>query len=289
MKRLLRWVGIGLGALLGLLVIALAVIYALSQRTLNQRYPVPQTTIDVPGDAAAIAAGQRLATISGCYASCHGRRAEGAVLFDEPIIGRLVAPNLTASVRKYSDVELANIIRHGLRPDGRSVIVMPSEAFVFLRDADLGRIMAFLRSLPPSEGPGPSVALGPLARLGLATGQYKTAAQLIAETVPLPVAANPDALSGRYLAQTVCAHCHGTDLRGRTTPAYSSPNLQIVAAYSPETFARLMRTGVPLGGQKLGLMREEAQLNLALLTDAEIASLYSYLHTLPDAPPRQPA
>ena len=284
MKRLLRWIGVGLGALLGLIIIALAVIYALSQRTLNHRYPVPQTTIDVPGDAAAIAAGQRLATISGCYASCHGRQAEGAVLFDEPVIGRLVAPNLTASVRKYSDVELANIIRHGLRPDGRSVIVMPAEAFVFLRDADLGRIIAFLRSLPASEGPEPSVVLGPLARLGLAIGQYKTAAQLIAETVPPPVAANPDALSGRYLAQTGCAHCHGTDLHGRTTPAYASPNLQIVAAYSPETFARLLRTGVPLGGQKLGLMREQAQLNLSLLTDAEIASLYSYLHTLPNAP-----
>lgn len=44
-----------------------------------------------------------------------------------------------------------------------------------------------------------------------------------------------------------------------------------------------MRTGVPLGGQKLGLMREEALLNLSLLTDTEIASLYSYLHSLRDA------
>ncbi len=285
MKRLFRWIGIGLGVLLGLTVVAVAVIYALAQRSVNHSYHVPQTAIEVPTDAAAIAEGRRLATINGCYASCHGQQAQGAVLFDEPIVGRLVAPNLAASARNYSDVELANIIRHGLRPDGRSLIVMPSEAFVFLSDADLGRIIAFLRSLPASEGPAPNVTLGPLARLGLATGQYRLAARLIAETVPLPEAASPDALTGRYLAQTVCAHCHGTDLRGRTTPAYASPNLQMVAAYSPETFARLLRTGVPLSGQKLGLMREESLLNLALLTDTEIASLYSYLHTLPDTAP----
>ena len=287
MKRLLRWLGIGLGAVLGLIVIALGAIYVLSQHKLNKRYPLPQTAIVVPNDVASIAAGQRLATIAGCYNSCHGRQVEGAVLFDEPIIGRLIAPNLTASVRAHSDAELANIIRHGLRPDGRSVFVMPAEALTYLSDADLGRIIAFLRSLPASAGPGPGSFLGPLGRLGVVTGQFKMAAQLIAETVPLPEAAGPDAVTGRYIAQTVCAHCHATDLRGRTTPAYVSPNLQIVSAYSADAFTRLLRTGVPLGGQKLGMMRQEAQLNLLLLTDAEIASLYSYLHTLPDAPPQR--
>lgn len=284
MRRVLRWLGIAFGAVLGLIVIAVAVIYLLSQHRLTKRYPLPRTAIVVPDDAASIAVGQRLATIAGCYASCHGPQGEGAVLLDEPIIGRLVAPNLSASVRAHSDTELANIIRHGLRPDGRSVIVMPAEAFTCLNDADLGRIIAFLRSLPASTGPGPSLSLGPLGRLGLVTGQFRMATRLIAETVPLPPAASPDAVTGRYLSQTVCAHCHGTNLRGRTTPAYVSPNLQIVAAYSAAAFTRLLRTGVPLGGQKLGLMREEAQLNLALLTDAEIASLYSYLHSLPDTP-----
>lgn len=287
MRRLLRWLGIAVGALLGLVVVALIAIYLLSQHTLNKRYPLPQTAIVVPNDASSIAEGQRLATIAGCYGSCHGPKAEGEVLFDEPIIGKLVAPNLTASVRAHSDAELANIIRHGLRPDGRSVFVMPAEALTYLNDADLGRIIAFLRSLPPSAGPGPGGSLGPLGRLGVVTGQFKVAAQMIAETVPLPPAAGADAVTGRYFTQIVCAHCHGTNLGGRTTPAYASPDLHIVAAYSPEAFTRLLRTGVPLSGQKLGLMRQESKQNLYLLTDAEIASLYSYLHTLPDIPPKR--
>ncbi len=287
LKRLLRWLGMALGAMLGLIVIAVAAIYLLSQYTLQKRYPLPQTAIVVPGDAASIAAGQRLATIAGCYGSCHGPQGQGEVMFDEPIIGRLIAPNLSTSVRAHSDTELANIIRRGLRPDGRSMFVMPAEAFAYLSDADLGCIIAFLRSLPASAGPGPGSSLGPLGRLGMVTGQFKMAARMIAETRPLPPAATPDAVTGRYYAQAVCAHCHGTNLRGRTTPAYVSPDLKIVAAYPAEAFTRLLRTGAPLGGQKLGIMRQAAQLNLSLLTDAEIASLYSYLHALPDtAPPR---
>jgi mono/diheme cytochrome c family protein len=285
MKRLLRWLGIAIGAVLGLIVLALGVIYLLSQYKLNQHYPLPQTAIVVPSDAASVAEGQRLATIAGCSNSCHGPHGEGEVMFDEPIIGRLVAPNLSASVRAHSDAELANIIRYGLRPDGRSVFVMPAEAFNHLSDADLGRIIAFLHSLPPSSGPAAGSALGPLGRLGVVTGQFKMAAQMIAETVPLPEAKSPDAVTGRYIAQSVCAHCHGTNLRGRATPAYVSANLHVVAAYSADAFTRLLRTGVPLSGQKLGIMRLASQQDLYLLTDAEIASLYSYLHTLPDTTP----
>ena len=51
-----------------------------------------------------------------------------------------------------------------------------------------------------------------------------------------------------------------------------------MAAYSPEAFAELMRTGVALGGRKLGVMGAKARNNLSHLTEAEIAALYSYLH-----------
>ena len=195
-------------------------------------------------------------------------------MFDEPMIARFVAPNLTAAVRKYSDAELAVIIRNGVRPGGRSMVVMPSEAFVLLTDEDVGRIIAFLRSLPAVDGPGPSLSLGPLGRVGLATGKFKLVAQLIAETVPPPEATSKEATYGRYLARTTCAQCHGTSLRGASNPAFTSPTLQVAAAYSREEFAELLRTGVPLGGRKLGEMGVWARNNLSHLTDAEIAALY---------------
>lgn len=203
-------------------------------------------------------------------------------MFDQPLIARIVAPNLTAAVRKFSDPELAGIIRHGVRPDGRSVLVMPSETFVGLTNEDLGRIIAFLKSLPEAAGPGPSISPGPIGRVGLVAGKFKMAAQLIAETVPPPDAANEEARHGRYLARTVCTECHGTDLRGASTPDFISPDLRVVAAYSPDAFTQLLRTGVAITGRDVGVMSAQARNNLSHLTDSEIAALYSYLHAMPE-------
>jgi mono/diheme cytochrome c family protein len=282
MKRLLRWTGTALASLAGLVIVAYAVAYMLSERVLRRTYAIPAVVISAPADPASISEGRRLATVRGCFFGCHGKEAEGRILFDEPIIGRVVAPNLTATVRKYSDAELAVIIRNGIRPDGRSMLIMPAEAFVGLTDEDLARTIAFLRSLPLVAGPGPSVSLGPLGRVGLAVGEFKTVAQLIAETVPPPAATSEDASRGRYLARTVCASCHGTSLRGASNPDFTSPSLQIVAAYSPEAFTHLLRTGVALAGRNLGEMSGVARNNLSQLNDAEIAALYSYLHTMPE-------
>ena len=281
MKRLLRWIGMALGSLAAVGIIAYAFVYVLSERMLRHTYQVPAVAISIPTDPASITEGRRLATIRGCFAGCHGKQAEGDVLLDDPMIARIVAPNLTATVRRYSDAELAVEIRNGVRPGGRSMVVMPSEVFALLTDEDLGRIIAFLRSLPAVAGPGPSFSAGPLGRVGLATGKFKLGAQLIADTVPPPVAMNEEATYGRYLARTTCAQCHGTNLQGASDPE-PSPNLQVVAAYSPETFAQLLRTGVALGGRKLGVMGAWARDQLSHLTDAEIAALYSYLHAMPE-------
>jgi mono/diheme cytochrome c family protein len=279
MKRVWRWIGIVLGSLLGLVVVAYGVVYVASERILQRKHDLPGVTIAVPTDPASIAEGRRQATIRNCF-GCHGKDVGGGVMFDEPIIARIVAPDLTASVRRYSDAQLAVIIRNGLRPDGRSVVVMPAEAFGGMTDEDLGRTIAFLRSLPPSAGPGPGIELGPVGRIGFVAGKFRTTAQLIADTVPPPQAAPGEAVFGRYLATTICAQCHGTALRGDSNPDFTSPDLRIVAAYTPEAFVTLMRTGVALGGRTLGVMTETAKEDLYQLTDAEIAALYSYLHSL---------
>jgi mono/diheme cytochrome c family protein len=159
---------------------------------------------------------------------------------------------------------------------------MPSEAFVGLTDEDLGRIIAFLKTLPTVAGQEPGIVIGPLGRIGLAIGQFKTAAQLIAATVPPPEATNEASAYGRYLARTTCSGCHGTNLRGTSNPDFTSPDLRVVAAYSPDAFVQLLRTGVPLGGRKLGVMGAVARANLSSFTDQEIAAIYIYLHALPE-------
>jgi len=286
MKALIRWAGIAVGGLVVLALIGYAVLYGLSERALQRTYPVPVVKLVIPTDPASIREGQRQVAIRGCF-GCHGENGQGQVFFDEPIVARLTAPNLTEAVRRYSDAQLAVIIRYGLRPDGRSVLVMPSEAFIGMTDEELARTIAYLKSLPQVSGPPADITLGPVGRFAFATDKLKTVARLIADTVPPPPATNPQAEFGRHLARTICAECHGTSLEGDSNPDFTSPSLRVVAAYSPEAFTTLMRTGVAVGGRTLGIMSVRARKYLTHLNDDEIAALYSYLHGMAGATVKQ--
>lgn len=278
MRRVLKWLGILVAVVAGLACVALAYVYVSSERILDRTYTVPSTSIVVSADSQSITVGRRLAQIRGCYGGCHGAQAEGRVFIDEPLLARLVAPNLPQVVRERSDEELERIIRHGIFPDGRSTLGMPSSMFHLLSDEDLGAILAFLRSLPASEGPQTEVSVGPLGRLGLALGQYTPQAALIDHEAPRPAVEASDSLAyGRYLALTVCTECHGLDLGGE--PDGGTPDLAIAAAYSDTAFVRLMRTGKALGDRELELMSEVARRRFSYFTDAEIRALHSFLQS----------
>jgi cytochrome c553 len=282
-RRLWHGLAIAAGLLTGLILGALAVVYARSELILRQRHTVPHHAVTVPTDAAAIAEGKRLATLVGCSGQCHGRDAHGAVMFDDPLIARVVAPSLPRAVHQYDAAQLDAIIRHGVRPDGRTVIVMPAESYQAMNDADLGRIIAYLRSLPVEQTETlPATRAHLLGRVGFTLGKFRPVTQLVSSSpLPPPAAAQVDE-RGRYLARIVCGHCHGTDLRGASNPEFTSPPLQAVRGYNLQEFTTLVRTGQAMGRRELKIMRPVARRCLALMTEDEIAALYRYLHALPD-------
>lgn len=277
--------------LAALILLAGVTVYWLSERSLQRSWDVPLTAFALPGDAAAIAEGRRLATIRGCANGCHGKPGiAGAVFDDDRWYGRLVAPNLSEVVRRYSDAELERAIRHGIKRDGRAVQVMPSDMFARLDDADLGAIIAFLRAEPAVEHALPASTAGPLLRWQLVFGAPAAtfASARIDHAAPHP--AKPDAAEprawGRYLAHSTCTECHGADLRGIDEGGFHTPPLAAVAAYPPEDFRRLMRTGVALGGRTLNdLMTRVARERTSRFTDAEIDALHAYLGTLANVAP----
>ena len=90
MRRVLKWFGIVLGGLIGLLLVAAAVVWLLGGRVMNKRYDAPVVTaISLPTDSASLAEGERLAKIRGCP-GCHEQDLAGAVLFEEPFFGRFI-------------------------------------------------------------------------------------------------------------------------------------------------------------------------------------------------------
>jgi hypothetical protein len=46
------------------------------------------------------------------------------------MVARLVAPNVVRAIKAYSNPELARLLRHGVRPNGSGVVVMPSSMFL---------------------------------------------------------------------------------------------------------------------------------------------------------------
>ena len=276
-----KWTIRILGGLVLLIVAAVGTIYALSERTIGRKYAVRTVPITLPTDSASLARGAHFLEIS-CR-GCHQQDLRGAVMFDEPGIARLVAPNLLERIANYSDAELAGFLRYGVHKDSTSSFVMPPRGYYHLSDADLGSIIASLRSQPkqpPKELP--ENAYRPLGRFGVVMGQFKP---VVAEIDTTAVRVGDDSLhrttrQGEYLARVICTECHGPKLTG--DPAQPSPSLVGALAYDLPQFTKLLRTGTPREATtKLTLMAEVANAVFKHLSDEEIAALHAYLSTLP--------
>ena len=271
MKRVLKWIGITLGTLV---IVACVAIYGVSEYRLRETFDISAAPISIPTDSAALAVGRHVFETRGC-AGCHGPDLTGKVFFDEPRIARLIAPNVPKAIRGYSDPELVRLLRHGVRPNGRGVAVMPSSMFYHLDDEDLGALIAYVRTIPEKEGEQlPSNSMRLLARIGLTIGQYKVEPREIAHDAPrAPKGPEPAAL-GRYIAMSSCTECHGQRLQGN---AQGAPALMIVGGYTPSEFARLMREGVPKDGKEREMMSPVARSRFSHFTDEEVNALYAYL------------
>jgi mono/diheme cytochrome c family protein len=271
---LLKRALIAIASIVALLVVA---IYAGSEYKLRTTFEIPATPVAVPTDSAGLARGRHIFETRGCE-GCHGAGLAGNVFLDEPLLARLIAPNVVRAIRDYSDPELARLIRHGVRPNGRGVAVMPSSMFYNLDDADLGALIAYLRTLPDKGADTlPATSMRILARVGIVTGKYNLEPVNIIHDAPRPSSAPDRVMRGEYIARSSCTECHGSRLEGRD----DRPALSIVRGYSAAEFARLMREGVPRDGRQLTLMARTAKNRFVHLSDDEVSALYEYLSRPP--------
>ena len=277
MRKLLRWLGYGVGAVSALLLLAAASVWLLSAQKLNASVPAKPERLAAPTPAQ-LADAERQARTLGCY-SCHGEGMRGNKMFDEPKVGTIWASNVTRVAERATDEQLARAIRQGIGADGRPLFVMQSEVFQHLTDGETAALIGLIRALPKSGADTPPNRYGPVGRIGLALGKFRTAPEVVAEYAtrePRRVGKEHDA--GHRLAVTKCSGCHGADLGGREIkPDEPAPDLDIAGAYDLPAFKRLLREGVPAGGRKLKLMATIARSDLSHLTDAEIGQLHAYL------------
>jgi hypothetical protein len=141
MRRFLKGCGLLLGGFVALIVLLLIASQLAAEARLRRTYDVEAATIVIPSDAASIERGRQLVTAGRCR-DCHGQSLAGKVSLDEPGIGRIYASNLTSGQggvgQTYSDTDWVRAIRHGVAPDGRSLVVTPAQFYYYLSDDDLG-------------------------------------------------------------------------------------------------------------------------------------------------------
>jgi cytochrome c553 len=152
---------------------------------------------------------------------------------------------------------------------------MPTKSLGHISDDDLGRIIAWIRTLKPGpQDEKTRTSFGPMGRLLLLTGALPASAQ----PANVSTAARP-ADVGRYYVSVACQACHklhedGLMEDGATKVPALAP---MAAAYDPAAFKRLMRTGQGMSKRDLGLMGVVARAGFSALTDGEIAAVQAYL------------
>lgn len=295
MKSALKKIGVGFGILIGLIMAANLVLYALGKSRLKHVYQVPVESITILSDEESLAEGKRIFQYRGCEA-CHGEHLEGLVYLDNPAIGQVITPNLTTGeggiVAQRTDLDLIRAIRHGVRPDGTPLLFMPSTEFYYLSDTDLGSVIAYIRSVSPINNEMPASSLSVTGRIVMNIAKEITflPAELISHNAARPVTPAPGITAeyGEYLSYS-CQVCHGPTYSGGEIPGFppewpSAPNLTYgkgsrLPTWGEGGFIEIIRTGQKHGRSiNPDYMPWESYRHM---TDNELRAVYVYLQTVP--------
>jgi mono/diheme cytochrome c family protein len=293
----LKVLGLVVAGIVLVIIGAGAAVYYISESRLNQRVSVRPEPIRVPTDITSVQRGQHLASAVAACVECHGPNLAGKVVLDDPGLGRVVAPNLTSGrgglAPEYAAEDLARAIRHGVDPAGRQLLVMPSDDYYNFSDADLGAIIAYIRSMPPIDTSLPRSEVRTAGRILFAIGQLPLLpAATIDHNAPRPPTP-PAAVTveyGAYLALSAgCSGCHGPGLGGGSMPQASSsaiPAANITPAgltgWSEADFVRVMRTGTRPDGRRLDSFMPWPY--YAQMSDDELRALWRFLQAVPPKP-----
>lgn len=293
LKKILKWVGIGIGGGVIVLTVAIGALYLRGQSRLSQTYMVSAEDVAIPTDAASLARGEHLAAV--LCAGCHGENLAGTDFFSDPGLGTIHAMNLTSGKggigESYTDTDFVRALRHGVRPDGTSIFVMPSKDYYHLSDQDLGSIIAYLRTVSPVDQEWTPKQFTLLGNALIGAGMFD--ADLMADQIAhtqqrrMAPAVGVTKEYGDYMARlNGCRQCHGQQLSGGKVDDPTSnllgPNLTpggALSAWSEADFIKTLRTGVTPSGRQLNDAMPWR--NYSKMSDEELEALFIYLQSLP--------
>ncbi len=290
-----RWIRRSLVAVAALAALAAGAVGTgtlLATQKMNRQVAVMPVPLALKTDAQTLERGRYLYLSRGC-ADCHGADGAGRTFVDDGKGLRIAGPNISPGpgsvVAAYRPQDWERTLRHGVKPDGRPLMIMPSEDYNRLTDGDAAAIASYVKSLPPVAG-GAAVLQLPLpVRALYGFGLMPDAAAKIDHALPpaQPVAEGVTVEHGRYVAN-MCKGCHGGDFAGGRIPG-GPPDWPAAADLRPgpqsgmaryadaESMLRMFRSGKRPDGTAVRVMPFEA---LGQLSDTDARALHLYLKGL---------
>ncbi len=317
-KKVLKTVGLGLL----LIVTAVGIFVGVKLATANFVYAeTPFPTMAASDDPEVIARGEYVVHHLGHCSTCHTQTdgkldlstwkldksvpLSGGYKMEAGPFGTYYAKNLTphpeTGIGRYSDKELARMIRHGIDKNGQLMPLMVL-ATGHLSDEDLVAVISYLRTRPAVDNAVPADEFGPLAKMLASSFGPRM------QTPPrfVPAAAEPSVERGEYLANgpAACGVCHtptdpmegfapaGPAFSGAvegepdpTDPSFGffAPNLTphesgLTGMWDEEQFVKRLKSGA-----RVHVGSHMPWESYAGMTDSDVRSVYRYLKTVKPA------
>ncbi|WP_147201981.1 cytochrome c [Segetibacter aerophilus] len=304
MKKILKWTVLIILTIVG----GIAIVTATSQ---HKKFTAPYPAIKATIDMAVIARGKHLVFDIAHCADCHSKAnvdslmqlgqdvpLSGGKLFALPL-GNIYTKNITpdkeTGIGKFTDAEIARILRYGVHRDGTAVFdFMP---FHNISDEDMTAIISFLRTQKPVRNEVPKHELN---AIGKVVNAFMVKPVGPSEDVPQKVTADTTAAYGRYLVHNLanCGGCHTKrDIKGKPIgepfaggspikkdgyPALTPPNLtphpsSRIYGWTQDMFIKRFRMG------EVTPHSEMPWNTFKRMKDDELKAIYKYLKTVKPA------
>lgn len=298
-KKILKWTGI-------VLLVLIAGVSVVVMARQNLKYNAPYPDIHASADSAVIARGKHLVFSSAHCINCHSAKnpdslialgqevpLSGGVLFDvgiAKIYSKNITPDKETGIGRYTDGEIARVLRYGVHPDGTAVLdFMP---FHSTSDEDLTAIISYLRSQKPVRNEIPK---NELSIMGRVINAFLVKPVGPSGDVPKSVTPDTTAEYGKYLAISVaeCNGCHtkrdvagrfigepfggGGEVEGFITPNLTPDSSGRIFNWSQQNFIDRFRMG------KLNPKSPMPWNSFGRMTDDELKAIYNFLRTVKPA------
>jgi len=302
--KILKWTGIIIGSILLLVTITVAM-------RQNLKFDAPYPEISATTDSAVIARGKEIIIGPAHCATCHSIKNPDSLLDlgKEPIMSggfefkfelgsfysRNITPDKETGIGRYTDPEIARVLRYGVKPNGAAMLdFMP---FHNVSDEDLTAIISYLRHQQPIKNNVPEheyTVMGKVIKAFLIKPVGPS------EEIPKKVTRDSTAAYGKYLALNV-ANCNGCHTQRDMTGGFigepfaggspfEEPGKQTLTPpnLTPDSSSRIFNWTQQdfINRVRMGKLIEHSHMpwnSYKRMTDSDLKAIYNYLRTLKPA------